>query len=172
MRIWNTSSIATLLVGDHNMSTVGSSEAIITEYTREQRAHDIALNKLSVKKYEDLFKKGYEHLFRNAQVALCSFLKVNGAPAWMKQKAAPLEAAGASWTYRSKSNHPSEEWFVIYKVGIWWGIWIKSYRFTPLFSKWNRLLEFKEAHLLMLLRNACAKLDGIAVFFYGISRIM
>lgn len=33
-------------------------EATIAKYIREQEAHDIALDKLSVKEYEDPFKKG------------------------------------------------------------------------------------------------------------------
>ena len=39
------------------MSTVGLNEATIAKYIREQEAHDIALDKLSVKEYEDPFKK-------------------------------------------------------------------------------------------------------------------
>ena len=39
------------------VSTVGLNEATITKYIREQEAHDIALDKLSVKEYEDPFKK-------------------------------------------------------------------------------------------------------------------
>ncbi len=37
--------------------TVGLNEATIAKYIREQEAHDIALDKLSVKEYEDPFKK-------------------------------------------------------------------------------------------------------------------
>ena len=39
------------------VSTVGLNEATIAKYIREQEQHDIALDKLSVKEYEDLFKK-------------------------------------------------------------------------------------------------------------------
>ena len=39
------------------VSTVGLNEATITKYIREQEAHDIALDKLSVKEYKDPFKK-------------------------------------------------------------------------------------------------------------------
>ena len=39
------------------VSTVGLNEAAIAKYIREQEAHDIALGKLSVKEYEDPFKK-------------------------------------------------------------------------------------------------------------------
>ncbi len=35
------------------MSTVGLNEATIAKYIREQESHDIALDKLSVKEYED-----------------------------------------------------------------------------------------------------------------------
>lgn len=40
------------------VSTVGLNEATIAKYIREQEAHGIALDKLSVKEYEDPFKKG------------------------------------------------------------------------------------------------------------------
>ena len=39
------------------VSTVGLNEATIAKYIREQEAHDIALDKLSVKEYEDPFKR-------------------------------------------------------------------------------------------------------------------
>lgn len=38
------------------MSTVGLNEAIIKKYIEEQEKHDIALDKLSLKEYEDSFK--------------------------------------------------------------------------------------------------------------------
>ena len=38
------------------MSTVGLNEATIKKYIQEQEKHDIALDKLSVKEYEDLFR--------------------------------------------------------------------------------------------------------------------
>ena len=38
------------------VSTVGLNEATIKKYIQEQEAHDIALDKLSVKEYEDPFK--------------------------------------------------------------------------------------------------------------------
>ncbi|BAE85781.1 IS200/IS605 family transposase [Desulfitobacterium hafniense] len=38
------------------VSTVGLNEATITKYIQEQEKHDIALDKLSVKEYEDPFK--------------------------------------------------------------------------------------------------------------------
>lgn len=37
------------------MSTVGLNEATIKKYIQEQEKHDIALDKLSVKEYEDHF---------------------------------------------------------------------------------------------------------------------
>ena len=40
------------------VSTVGLNEATIAKYIREQESHDIALDKLSVKEYEDPFKRG------------------------------------------------------------------------------------------------------------------
>ena len=40
------------------MSTVGLNEATIAKYIREQESRDIALDKLSVKEYEDPFKRG------------------------------------------------------------------------------------------------------------------
>lgn len=39
------------------VSTVGLNEKTITKYIREQEASDIALDKLSVKEYEDPFSK-------------------------------------------------------------------------------------------------------------------
>ena len=39
------------------VSTVGLNEATIRKYIQEQEAHDVALDKLSVKEYEDPFKK-------------------------------------------------------------------------------------------------------------------
>lgn len=39
------------------VSTVGLNEATMAKYIREQEAHDIALDKLSVKECEDPFKK-------------------------------------------------------------------------------------------------------------------
>lgn len=40
------------------VSTVGLNEATIAKYIRKQEAHDIALDKLGAKEYEDPFKKG------------------------------------------------------------------------------------------------------------------
>lgn len=40
------------------VSAVGLNEATIAKYIREQESHDIALDKLSVKEYEDPFKRG------------------------------------------------------------------------------------------------------------------
>jgi putative transposase len=40
------------------VSTVGLNEATIAKYIREQEKHDIALDKLSVKEYENPFDKG------------------------------------------------------------------------------------------------------------------
>ena len=38
------------------MSTVGLNETTIKKYIQEQEKHDIALDKLSVKEYEDPFR--------------------------------------------------------------------------------------------------------------------
>ena len=38
------------------MSTFGLNEATIRKYIQEQERHDIAMDKLSVKEYEDPFK--------------------------------------------------------------------------------------------------------------------
>ena len=40
------------------MSTVGLNEATIAKYIREQEKADIALDRLSVKEYEDPFSRG------------------------------------------------------------------------------------------------------------------
>ncbi|MFE1018034.1 IS200/IS605 family transposase, partial [Paenibacillus lactis] len=39
------------------VSTVGLNEATVAKYIREQEAHDQAIDKLSVKEYEDPFSK-------------------------------------------------------------------------------------------------------------------
>ena len=39
------------------VSTVGLNEATVHKYVREQEKHDMAVDKLSVKEYEDPFKK-------------------------------------------------------------------------------------------------------------------
>ena len=38
------------------MSTVGLNEATIRKYIQDQEKHDIALDKMSVKEYEDPFR--------------------------------------------------------------------------------------------------------------------
>ncbi|MDD7269314.1 MAG: IS200/IS605 family transposase, partial [Treponema sp.] len=38
------------------VSTVGLNEATIAKYIREQEAHDIAMDKVTEKEYEDPFK--------------------------------------------------------------------------------------------------------------------
>ena len=40
------------------VSTVGLNEATIAKYIREQESHDIALDRLSMREYEDPFKRG------------------------------------------------------------------------------------------------------------------
>ena len=40
------------------VSTVGLNEAAIAKYIREQEAHDIAMDKVTGKEYEDPFKGG------------------------------------------------------------------------------------------------------------------
>ena len=40
------------------VSTVGLNEATIKKYNQEQEKHDIAIDKLSVKEYEDPFRDG------------------------------------------------------------------------------------------------------------------
>lgn len=50
------------------VSTVGLNEATIAKYIREQEAHDIALDKLSVKEYEDPFKRKWGSPFRGCPV--------------------------------------------------------------------------------------------------------
>ena len=44
------------LAEGYYVSTVGLNEATIKKYIQEQEMHDIAMDKLSVKKYEDPFK--------------------------------------------------------------------------------------------------------------------
>lgn len=58
------------------VSTVGLNEATIAKYIREQEAHDIALDKLSVKEYEDPFKKRYKGPFRGSPVIQSRFVRL------------------------------------------------------------------------------------------------
>ena len=44
------------LAEGYYVSTVGLNEATIKKYIQEQKMHDIAMDKLSVKEYEDPFK--------------------------------------------------------------------------------------------------------------------
>ena len=44
-------------VEGHCVSTVGLNEATIAKYIREQEPHDIALDRLSAREYEDPFKR-------------------------------------------------------------------------------------------------------------------
>ena len=46
------------LAEGYYVSTVGLNEATIKKYIQEQKMHDIAMDKLSVKEYEDPFKGG------------------------------------------------------------------------------------------------------------------
>ena len=46
-----------------HVSTVGPNEATIAKYIREQESADIALDRLSVKEYEDPFKRGWRGPF-------------------------------------------------------------------------------------------------------------
>ncbi len=39
------------------MSTVGINDATVAKYIREQEAHDITMDKLSVKEYKDPFEE-------------------------------------------------------------------------------------------------------------------
>ena len=48
-------SLVTLILG-RRLSTVGLNEATIKKYIQDQEKHDIAMDKLSVKEYEDPFK--------------------------------------------------------------------------------------------------------------------
>ena len=45
-------------VEGYYVSTVGLNEATIAKYIREQEAHDIAIDKVTGKEYEDPFKGG------------------------------------------------------------------------------------------------------------------
>ena len=52
VQIWK----QTLWAEGYYVSTVGLNEATIKKYIQEQEKHDIAMDKLSVKEYEDPFK--------------------------------------------------------------------------------------------------------------------
>ena len=59
------------------VSTVGLNEATIRKYIAEQEAHDIAMDKLTTKEYEDPFKgsKQYERPFRGCDESICNRLE-------------------------------------------------------------------------------------------------
>ena len=59
------------------VSTVGLNEATIAKYIREQEAHDIAMDKVTGKEYEDPFKGGkqYKRLFKSLRVTNCNRLE-------------------------------------------------------------------------------------------------
>ena len=52
VQVWKPS----LWAEGYYVSTVGLNEATIRKYIEDQEKHDIALDKLSVKEYEDPFK--------------------------------------------------------------------------------------------------------------------
>ena len=52
----SSTSLAIDISGGYYVSTVRLNEATIAKYIREQEAHDQAMDKLSVKEYEDHFK--------------------------------------------------------------------------------------------------------------------
>ena len=58
MRTWKKVRNRHFRAEGYYVSTVGLNEATIAKYIREQESHDIAMDKLTGKKYEDPFKGG------------------------------------------------------------------------------------------------------------------
>ena len=59
------------------VSTVGLNETIIKKYIQEQEAHDIAMDKVTEKEYQDPFKgsKYYQRPFKGLRVISCNRLE-------------------------------------------------------------------------------------------------
>ena len=88
------------------VSTVGLNEATIKKYIQEQENHDIALDKLSVKEYEDPFGdrgKKYPSLFKR-QVTSQEQKGLN------KVKASVFRRWLVIWAYSPGTNHPFDGW--------------------------------------------------------------
>ena len=84
------------------VSTVGLNEATIAKYIREQEKADIALDRLSVKEYEDPFDRG-----RGASSAgLTGPPRVNLQCGPNPVRPAPLDACRESKGYTLRANHP------------------------------------------------------------------
>ena len=99
------------------VSTVGLNEATIKKYIQEQEKHDIALDKLSVKEYEDPFK-GWREVVPLPLYGVVTSQKqygLNGAVGSqtshsLKWKPAPLDAGLVTGAYSPRANHPFDGW--------------------------------------------------------------
>ena len=87
------------------VSTVGLNEATIKKYIAEQEKHDIAMDKLSVKEYEDPFKgsKQYGYLFKRQQ-------RVKYNSSLNEGQVSSLGEVGDPTAYSRRASHPFEGW--------------------------------------------------------------
>ena len=90
------------------VSTVGLNEQTIAKYIREQEQHDIAMDKLSVKEYEDPFK-------RKMNKALSGLAKEAKTIRFEQSENQRLETlVGITRAYSPWSNHPFYGWLWFY----------------------------------------------------------
>ena len=86
------------------VSTVGLNEATIKKYIQEQEKHDIAMDKLSVKEYEDPFRDGkqYKYPLKGGDESKAELEQSES------QRLQTL--AGNPWAYSPCANHPLDGW--------------------------------------------------------------
>ena len=86
------------------VSTVGLNEATIKKYIQEQESHDIAMDKLSVKEYEDPFKgsKQYKRPFKG-----CDESRALGLEQSESQR---LQTLAGNCPLQGRANHPFDGW--------------------------------------------------------------
>ena len=86
------------------VSTVGLNEATIKKYIQEQESHDIAMDKLSVKEYEDPFKgsKQYKCPFKGCDESRALRLE--------QSESQRLQALAGNCPLQGRANHPFDGW--------------------------------------------------------------
>ena len=87
------------------VSTVGLNEATIKKYIQEQEKHDIMVDKLSVKEYEDPFKG--EPVVRTPFEGQ---RRVKGNSGLNKVKASVFRRWPVTEAYSLRANHPLDGW--------------------------------------------------------------
>ena len=87
------------------VSTVGLNEATIKKYIQEQEKHDIMVDKLSVKEYEDPFKG--EPVIRTPFEGQ---RRVKGNSGLNKVKASVFRRWPVTEAYSLRANHPLDGW--------------------------------------------------------------